>query len=333
MTSETTKRQRMCRKCLPQVHLMKECPSYNRGRQRNKKRDSQNTSVNSSGAVDASSQPSAPTSSNDPGLQVIGSENASPFDTPGPPLPQESSSQAVAAANEFSDIPIDPALSALPQPLFLPSPQSSPFQTPRRQRSASVGSMNLLDRHDSPSHSSASSSVTPSSVSSTPSRRERASKKKPIFGHVTGVYRGTRHLSCFRTRQAINPGKIRTLNVPKRFYDRTRSLMTKLKDLATETGCWLYFNAQLPTSQHPFIHYTSERLRSEGGDLMDSVHQASKRMYSSLQAARRRDASQIAADLETARDELTRAKEAEEAALKKAEEYRTALEAAGINIV
>ncbi|KAK7034054.1 hypothetical protein VNI00_012485 [Paramarasmius palmivorus] len=305
-------------------------------------------------------------SSNDPESRSIGGANTSSLDPPGPP-PHESVSQAAPTINDDvcinpihldfwihflrqDAIPIDPDLLAPSQPLFLPSPQSSLFQTPRRQRSTSVGSMNLVDEQHSPGHRSMSSD-TPSSVSSTPSRRERASKKKPIFGHVTGVYRGTRHLSCFRTRQAINPGKIGKLNVPKRFYDRTRSLMTKvaslshllirlfklivplqLEDLATETGCWLYFNAQLPTSQHPFIHYTSERLRSEGGELMDSVHQASKRMYSSLQAARRRDASQIAADLETARDELTRAKEAEEAALKRAEEYRVALEAAGINV-
>ncbi|KAK7041685.1 hypothetical protein VNI00_008974 [Paramarasmius palmivorus] len=332
----STKKARMCRKCLPEVHRMKDCPSYRRGGKKLVQDVQPSSPVTPSRLASDDALPVAPTQ------ESPGPVDASPAlqnsDPPTPPsLPSNNAESGVndLANNDRDQIPIDPELLREDQntaqnspgtPLAAQSPDVNPCQTPRRTRSTSIGPMNLLGNGDT----SMLLDTPSSSAASTPSSRQRASKRKPIFGHVMGVYRGTRHLTCHRTRKAVTPGK--QVNIPKRFYDRTRSLMTKLEDLATETGCWIYFNAQLPTSQHPFIHYTSERLRSEGGELMDGVHQASRKMYSSLQAARRRDASQIAADLETVRDELTRAKDAEVAALKKAEEYRKALEEAGIDL-
>ncbi|EEB97559.1 hypothetical protein MPER_03096, partial [Moniliophthora perniciosa FA553] len=86
-----------------------------------------------------------------------------------------------------------------------------------------------------------------------------------------------------------------------------------LEDLAMETGCWLYFAAQFPTSQNQFVHYASERLRNEGGELMNDLHQTSKRLFTGLMTARRRDTVQITAQLTAVQVELAQAKAVERA--------------------
>ncbi|EEB92439.1 hypothetical protein MPER_09049, partial [Moniliophthora perniciosa FA553] len=149
--------------------------------------------------------------------------------------------------------------------------------------------------------------------------RQRPTVKNPCFGFVNGVYRGNKLIEIRRTREHRKDAE--EVNIPKLFYDRIISLLTKLEDLSNDTGCWLHFSAQHPTSQQPFTHYTSKRLRAEGGELMDAVHAAEHELYSSLMTARRRDASQIAA-------ELAKAKAAEKLATEQASQARAAERAA-----
>ncbi|EEB91281.1 hypothetical protein MPER_10387 [Moniliophthora perniciosa FA553] len=84
--------------------------------------------------------------------------------------------------------------------------------------------------------------------------------------------------------------------------------MTKvLEDFALDTECWMHFSVQHPTCTQPFIHYTSPRLRTEGGALLDTIHEANFQLYGSLMTARRRDTSQIAAELAEAKAKLVEA--------------------------
>ncbi|KAK7038865.1 hypothetical protein VNI00_010495 [Paramarasmius palmivorus] len=188
-----------------------------------------------------------------------------------------------------------------------------------------------------------SSSVATSSPLSTPSkpRRRRPTKADPCYGEVVGAYRGNKVLTIRRTRQPTED-KIRAkkqqkgeaddldrgVNIPKVFYDRTRSLVTQMHDLAEITGSWLHFSAQHPTASQPFIHYTSKRLRSEGGELLDNLHQANHELYQSLMTARRCDTTQLAAQLAKVTERLAQVEADAQARIAEANAAKLAAEAA-----
>ncbi|KAK7058465.1 hypothetical protein VNI00_002099 [Paramarasmius palmivorus] len=213
---------------------------------------------------------------------------------------------------------------------------SSAFSTPRTfQRDMS---MELIDSRRSLLSSSPAptetSSIGPSNFSpmSTPSRqsRKRPTKADPCFGEVIGVYRGSKLLKVRRTckpweekrrvRKTANGEEEETgVNVSKMFYDRSRSLLTKLEDFAEATGAWVHFSAQHLTATQPFMHFTSTRLRLEGGDMLDTLHEANHNLYSSLMTARRCDTTQLAGQLARANEELIRANQAKKAAQREAQ--------------
>ncbi|KAK7023414.1 hypothetical protein VNI00_016772 [Paramarasmius palmivorus] len=245
------------------------------------------------------------------------------------------------------------------------SSQVSASQPVTPSRGSSPSSLRLLGSHDqlcSPAMSTSTYTSMSSSPFSTPSkpRRKRPTKADPCFGEVVGAYRGNRvlgkailfpdytsanpHSQAIRRTRQPTEERLKTkrqktgqtndsdlgINIPKVFYDRTRSLVTQLHDLAEITGSWVHFSAQHPTASQPFIHYTSKRLRSEGGELLDNLHQANHELYQSLMTARRCDTTQIAAQLAKATGKLAeveadaQAKIAEATAAKEAAEKATA---------
>ncbi|KAK7053029.1 hypothetical protein VNI00_004350 [Paramarasmius palmivorus] len=259
------------------------------------------------------------------------------------------------------DSVIDPALLALSPPNApavqhagsTPTNHDTPF-TPARPRSVSASPLRLMGPQESdslysPAH--VSTSGTPSSgfssPMSTPSkpRRKRPTKADPCFGEVIGAYRGNKVLTIRRTRlpteekikakrrQRGEPEDMdRGINIPKVFYDRTRSLVTQMHDLAEITGSWIHFSAQHPTASQPFIHYTSKRLRSEGGELLDNLHQSNHELYQSLMTARRCDTTQLAAQLAKATDKLAQVEADAEARVAEANAAKLAAEKAAAEL-
>ncbi|KAK7059099.1 hypothetical protein VNI00_001724 [Paramarasmius palmivorus] len=255
--------------------------------------------------------------------------------TPGPLSPggnhpastvqRDSSDIGFASSNSkaFDENVIDPVLrsgqSSTSASRYSPHPSTpGSFDKATIERSQSPDTpMRLLDedmttaaseRIATPVSSPVSSRVLSpgSSPLSTPTKTKRAprpTRSNPLFGQVVGAYRGTTLLPVVRTRKPTKSTP-KEANIPKIFYDRTPTIISALDDLATRTGCWLYFSAQHPTSTQPFIHYTSQRLRTEGGGLLDAVHEANRQLYSSLKTARRRDTAPLAADLAKAQETL-----------------------------
>ncbi|KAK7034478.1 hypothetical protein VNI00_012325 [Paramarasmius palmivorus] len=360
---DTGKPYRMCRKCgdSSPPHPMKHCTAYRRPV---KSKPGQNTETDINSAIPLSSQiqavdlnqddPGNPTEvAVDPALETH-TNNDRPSAAP-------EDNEIRTSTSSIPDSLIDPALrgpcndNATSEDDNTTSEHPEPAETPTSLGTPSLEPLALF----MPSLSSTpSSSIGTFSPNSTPSRsrRKRPTKSDPCYGEVVGVYRGNRVLTIRRTRQSTEE-KLRAkrlkegqtdspdlgINVPKVFYDRTRSLVTQMHDLAEITGSWIHFSAQHPTASQPFIHYTSKRLRTEGGELLDNLHQANHELYQLLMTARRCDTTQLAAQLARASDKLAEveadaqakvaeATAAKEAAEKTASDLRAMLVAAGLPV-
>ncbi|KAK7037388.1 hypothetical protein VNI00_011138 [Paramarasmius palmivorus] len=360
---DTGKPYRMCRKCgaSSAPHPMKHCTSYRRRVKGAGQIPDITACIQEDGDLDGSRTPRADSDNTLPG---INGNSTSPPSSPRPetlrgssPDNQSTQSSSSSGSEGIPDSLIDPALRAASNdsahssdPVVNQTADSSPA-TPTSSRITSDSQLRLMDTQDQLSLTPSSSTF--SSPLSTPSRtrRKRPTKADPCFGEVIGAYRGNRVLTIRRTRQPteeklkarrIKNGRTEDsdlgINIPKVFYDRTRSL---IHDLAEITGSWVHFSAQHPTASQPFIHYTSKRLRSEGGDLLDNLHQANHELYQSLMTARRCDTTQLAAQLARTSDKLVQveadaeakvadATAAKEAAEKVVSDLRAVIVAAGL---
>ncbi|KAK7020764.1 hypothetical protein VNI00_017583 [Paramarasmius palmivorus] len=370
LDSQTGRPYRMCRKCgdTSPPHPMKFCTSYKR-RLKNTKLAHDSTELSpvtapattsgdnevpyeGSAEVDARGDMSLNmnmnSNANTGTLTTLGDQLscASHTETSSMGTVQGSPAEdANTVPDRIPDSLIDPILRNLSA---TPTSPRAPPATPSRASSVTpLRLMSSTDELGSPAISTPTSSeTTASSPVSTPSkpRRKRPTKADPCFGEVVGAYRGTKVMTIRRTRQPIEE-KLKAkrlkngqsdeldlgINIPKVFYDRTRSLVTQLHDLAEITGSWVHFSAQHPTASQPFIHYTSKRLRTN--------HE----LYQSLMTARRCDTTQLAAQLAKATGKLAQveadaearileATAAKEAAEKATTELRAMIAAAGINI-
>ncbi|KAK7019227.1 hypothetical protein VNI00_018127 [Paramarasmius palmivorus] len=218
--------------------------------------------------------------------------------------------------------------------VFARSSSTTPWATPTRASSSQPTTPSSSSTPSTPTRSSPIATALSRrrkklSSSSTGSSRIRASLGNPVFGKVEGAYRGSRLFDVARTRPLKPP---RTRRVAKHFHERMNALLTRCEDLAHETGCWLYISAQLPTSNVPFTHFSSERLRAEGGTILDEVHDASDRMYDTLVSARRRDNAQLASEIIHANRERDAAREAEATAIQRASQLEAVLREAGVEV-
>ncbi|KAK7028891.1 hypothetical protein VNI00_014815 [Paramarasmius palmivorus] len=258
--------------------------------------------------------------------------------SPSPPhcttLPALASGSPFCPVSPQSDNPfiISGPSSSLNVPTHMMTPPHAPSATPSRSSSPSTPS------RSSPIVSAISrrGSVTPSCSRSSPtSKRIRATVKNPVFGTIVGAYRGSRVMSVSPSYSIGSP-----LTSTRRCEDdqgceafpRAVTCLTHCEDLAHETGCWLYLSAQLPTANVPFTHFTSERLRAEGGAIMDEIHDASDRLYDSLMSARRRDNAQLASEIIKANRDREAAREGEAAALDRLSQMEAVLLAAGLPV-
>uniref|UniRef100_A0A0W0FFU1 Uncharacterized protein n=1 Tax=Moniliophthora roreri TaxID=221103 RepID=A0A0W0FFU1_MONRR len=300
----------ICRRCGPPHHPMKECPHYKHV-VKGKPTEGVNTPTTMSDAPNASDASEAPkqswgtlvSASTDSTEEHLHETRSNPSTRPEPVIDPifVALSQAIQPLSSNSASPSDDIIpSASDADTF---PDAVTFQLTDEE--------NLSHDDGSPA-----SSLT-RSASPTPSGESLAN---PCFGFINGVYCGTRLIKIRRTRRHHKDVE-KEVNIPKTFYDRIISLLTKLEDLSNDTECWLHFSAQHSTSQQPFIHYTSKCLQAEGGELMDGVHAAEHELYSSLMTARRHDVSQIAA-------ELAKAKAAEQSVTEQALQARAAEHAA-----
>ncbi|KAK7020288.1 hypothetical protein VNI00_017740 [Paramarasmius palmivorus] len=154
---------------------------------------------------------------------------------------------------------------------------------------------------------SRASSVTVASQSQK-KKRIRVSGKTQPFGRVKGAMRGELEWNIPRRREREQYESSRELRT-KCFNVRIERIVQRCEEVARATGCWLYFSAQHRFSDHGFVHYASDRLLSDGGDLINEVHTLHSNMYDALQKATIRDVAQAEMD-------AARAREGEQAALK-----------------
>ncbi|KAK7053193.1 hypothetical protein VNI00_003812 [Paramarasmius palmivorus] len=348
---DTGKPYRMCRKCGDSTppHPMKHCTTYRRPVKQKPGQIAETDASTVPGPVSPQSEPLALDQDNAgiPTEAAVDQTSETHTDDQGTSVAPDGVI-CVPGSEGIPDSLIDPALRGPSSDNATSDNNSTPFQvtgvdTPTSPGTPSSEPLALF----TPSLSSTpTSSLATFSPNSTPSRsrRKRPTKADPCYGEVVGVYRGNRVLTIRRTRQSTEE-KLRAkrvkqgqadgpdlgVNIPKVFYDRTRSLVTQMHDLSEITGSWLHFSAQHPTASQPFIHYTSKRLRTEGGELLDNLHQANHELYQSLMTARRASdkLAEVEADAEAKVAEATAAKEAAE---KTATELRAMLVAAGLPV-
>lgn len=98
------------------------------------------------------------------------------------------------------------------------------------------------------------------------------------------------------------------------------------ENLSIETGCWLYIVGQHTTATTPFIHYVSPRLRGEAVDEVNIIHTNFSRLLSSLVSSRRREASEIAMELDGAKAELSQVTQVAEEQRQELERQKEQLE-------
>ncbi|KAJ3556446.1 hypothetical protein NP233_g11976 [Leucocoprinus birnbaumii] len=140
-------------------------------------------------------------------------------------------------------------------------------------------------------------------------------------GYIEGVMRGNHEFWLKRTT-ALRPPSMNSAHASKRFHRVIRQILTKIENLAVETGCWIYLAAQHATAVTPFIHYASPRLIAEAGPELDVIHTNFSIIMKTLVMSRRRQVMELTLELEEKREELDQAKKAAEAARVEADARR-----------
>ncbi|KAK7020172.1 hypothetical protein VNI00_017851 [Paramarasmius palmivorus] len=346
---DTGKPYRMCRKCgdSSSPHPMKHCTTYRRPV---KQKPGQVTEVDT-----ISTEPERRA------LDLNQDSTESPTEVTADPAPETHADDQESSAALFDNV-THPTPEGIPDSLIDPALRGGNNDTATDNNTHSERPA-LVDITISPSTRSSTplalfmpsvtstptSSIGTFSPDSTPSRsrRRRPTKADPCYGEVVAIRRTRQSteekLKAKRLKQGQADVPDLGVNIPKVFYDRTRSLVTQMHDLAEITGSWVHFSAQHPTASQPFIHYTSKRLRTEGGELLDNLHHANHELYQSLMTARRCDTTQLAAQLARASDKLAEveanaqakvaeATAAKDAAEKAAADLRAVLLAAGLPV-
>ncbi|KAG6807711.1 hypothetical protein H0H92_006632 [Tricholoma furcatifolium] len=152
--------------------------------------------------------------------------------------------------------------------------------------------------------------------------RIRITRKNAAYDLVVGAMRGSKTLEIPRTKPLRDPIDDIARNT-RRVNRIITDIIMRCERLGEETGCWLLFLAQLPSSK-ALTHYSSSRLRREAkSDTLRLINQY-QTLIRTLLAAKRDEAVSIQKRFEeTQRDleSIRRAKVAMEAemALKDAE--------------
>ncbi|KAJ7739669.1 hypothetical protein DFH07DRAFT_778655 [Mycena maculata] len=187
----------------------------------------------------------------------------------------------------------------------------------------SIDAMDILHTLNTPN------TVTDTTPTPTPTRL-RSSKHSPIFGFVKGAYRGSDPLQIVRSREARKPLTSRS-EVSHRFSKKTRELIERCEDLATETSCWLSFSAQHINANEAFFHYTSPRLLRDGKKDMEDIASNLNLLFFNLMKGRQNDALALTKRLATTTQELETTSQVLQEATKELDDTRNAMEQSRLN--
>ncbi|KAJ3569440.1 hypothetical protein NP233_g5045 [Leucocoprinus birnbaumii] len=141
-------------------------------------------------------------------------------------------------------------------------------------------------------------------------------------GFIEGVMRGNYDFRGLKRSTALRPPSQTSTHASKRFHRVIRQILTRVENLAVETGCWIYIAAQHATAVTPYIHYASPRLRAEAGPELDIIHTNFSIIMKTLIMARRREVMELTLELEENREQLHNAQKDTENARREAEEHR-----------
>ncbi|KAG6806679.1 hypothetical protein H0H92_010429 [Tricholoma furcatifolium] len=142
----------------------------------------------------------------------------------------------------------------------------------------------------------------------TTAERIRVTRKNAVYNVVLGAMRGSKALEIPRTRPLREP--IDDIARNTRCFNRiVTDIIMRCERLGEETGCWLLFLAQLPSSK-ALTHYSSSRLRREAKtDTLRLINQY-QTLIRTLLAAKRDEAVTIQKHYEQAQRDLESAQQA-----------------------
>ncbi|KAJ3556944.1 hypothetical protein NP233_g11862 [Leucocoprinus birnbaumii] len=141
-------------------------------------------------------------------------------------------------------------------------------------------------------------------------------------GFIEGVMRGNHEFRGLKRTIALRPPSKSSAHASKRFARVIRQILTRIENLAVETGCWVYLAAQHATAVTPFIHYASPRLQAEAGPELDVIHTNFSIIMKTLVTSRRREAMELMLELEEQKDKLESAQKEADIARRDAEIQR-----------
>ncbi|KAG6805748.1 hypothetical protein H0H92_014168, partial [Tricholoma furcatifolium] len=217
--------------------------------------------------------------------------------------------------------------------LFTPPP-STPSHASRSTEAPDLRNPDaLLDDDDedfwnppaSPESHGENDGTPPLSGQTTPSTpttadRVRITRKNAVYNKVIGAMRGSQALEIPRSKPLRAPIDDVAANT-RRFNRIVADIIMRCERLGEETGCWLLFLGQLPSSK-ALTHYASSRLRREAkAETIDVINQY-QAIIRTLLAAKRYEAVTIQKRYDEAQKDLDLAQQ--ELALKEAElaQYR-----------
>ncbi|KAG6806612.1 hypothetical protein H0H92_010682 [Tricholoma furcatifolium] len=158
-----------------------------------------------------------------------------------------------------------------------------------------------------------SGQTTPSTP--TTADRVRITRKNAVYNKVIGAMRGSQALEISRSRPLRSPIDDVAANT-RRFNRIITDIIMRCERLGEETGCWLLFLGQLPSSK-ALTHYASSRLRREAKAETINVINQYQALIRSLLAAKRSEAVTIQKRFDEVQKDLDHAQQ--ELALKEAE--------------
>ncbi|KAG6809112.1 hypothetical protein H0H92_001568 [Tricholoma furcatifolium] len=215
-----------------------------------------------------------------------------------------------------------PAIPTLVQPTpiqdRIPTPSSptddtdAEFWNPTRHREDSETSPSDDDDNDNDNHNDDNEdNDDPASILlRTPTTAERLciTRKNAVYERVVGAMRGSTMLDIPRSKPLRKPIDDVGANT-RRFNRIVKDIMMQSERLGEETGCWLLFMAQLPSSKG-LIHFSSSRLRRDAkAETLQLINQYQTVMRTLL-AAKRDEAITIQKGYEEAWKNLDNAEQA-----------------------
>ncbi|KAJ3570349.1 hypothetical protein NP233_g4469 [Leucocoprinus birnbaumii] len=151
----------------------------------------------------------------------------------------------------------------------------------------------------------------------------KGAKGNAPHGFIEGVMCSNHEFRwSFHTCRAAQGLFKSSTHASKRFARVIRQILTRIENLAVETGCWIYLAAQHATAVTPFIHYASPSLQTKAGPKLDIIHTNFSIIMKTLVTSRRREAMELMLELEEQKEKLELAQKEAEVARKDAESHR-----------